>query len=159
MKGLVGGPLLVGGLGPEPPASPPLKSGPVNGKQVCLENFWTMIMWKNWRQSSGRVLCCSRQTVPCSFSTSLTTVHHSALSIPRRPSPPSTGLQVISWVVGDNTGWAEKNTFDISHAFLAHPVEATPRQVFENTFFLLFFQISEITHVFYDFWIRDVNRD
>ena len=27
MKGLVGGPLLVGGLGPGPPA-PPLKSGP-----------------------------------------------------------------------------------------------------------------------------------
>jgi len=30
MKGLVGGPLLVGGLGPGPPA--PLKSGPVSAK-------------------------------------------------------------------------------------------------------------------------------
>jgi len=31
MKGLVGDPLLVGGLGPGPPALPPLKSGPVTG--------------------------------------------------------------------------------------------------------------------------------
>ena len=30
MKGLVGGPLLVGGLGPGPPEPPPLKSGPVS---------------------------------------------------------------------------------------------------------------------------------
>ena len=32
MKGLVGGPLLVGGLGPGPPG-PPLKSGPVLNKK------------------------------------------------------------------------------------------------------------------------------
>ena len=36
MKGLVGGPLLVGGLGPGPPGPPPLKSGPVNSHTVTV---------------------------------------------------------------------------------------------------------------------------
>jgi len=44
MKGLVGGPLLVGGLGPWPPCPFPLKSGPahhrllleLHGGSICL---------------------------------------------------------------------------------------------------------------------------
>jgi len=36
MKGLVGGPLLVRGLGPGPPA-PPLKSGPAIVKDIFLD--------------------------------------------------------------------------------------------------------------------------
>ena len=36
MKGLVGGPLLVGGLGPGPPGPPALKSGP---DKECLKCF------------------------------------------------------------------------------------------------------------------------
>jgi len=39
MKGLVGGPLLVGGLGPGPPA-PPLKSGPAG--QCGCDNVTNM---------------------------------------------------------------------------------------------------------------------
>ena len=41
MKGLVGGPLLVGGLGPGPPG-PPLKSGPVyiNANNVVPVTHW-----------------------------------------------------------------------------------------------------------------------
>ena len=48
MKGLVGGPLLVGGLGPGPPG-PPLKSGPVNGSLAvthdALTHFHLCLAW------------------------------------------------------------------------------------------------------------------
>ena len=48
MKGLVGGPLLVGGLGPGPPPGPPLKSGPGG----CALATWD---WErsNFRGGSG----------------------------------------------------------------------------------------------------------
>jgi len=41
MKGLVGGPLLVGGLGPGPPA--PLKSGPALSVSIFTINAMTTL--------------------------------------------------------------------------------------------------------------------
>ena len=40
MKGLVGGPLMVGGLGPGPPG-PPLKSGPEFGYNIVTARITT----------------------------------------------------------------------------------------------------------------------
>ena len=48
MKGLVGGPLLVGGLGPGPPG-PPLKSGPdanaIQILRICGDIFLTALQF------------------------------------------------------------------------------------------------------------------
>ena len=46
MKGLVGGPLLVGGLGPGPPG-PPLKSGPDLVKYLCQKTSLSCALWQS----------------------------------------------------------------------------------------------------------------
>jgi len=64
MKGLVGGPLLVGGLGPGPPA-PPLKSGPGWHAEVCPKMAAVDdVIRENRRCTVGRSVAVTLQQSP-----------------------------------------------------------------------------------------------